>query len=120
MFLVGHLWSAATDTRMTATAPGSLPRDLVPNRQMLNRISKSPKSNHISNRSYENRILTGQIESREAIQLRFKSNRDWDLPITDGVTDKQTNQLQYFAPASGRSNYAKCSVSCRVTLVTVM
>jgi len=86
MFLVGHLWSAATDTRMTATAPGSLPRDLVPNRQTLNRISKSPKSNQISNRSYENRILTGQIESREAIQSRFKSNRDWDLPITVHVS----------------------------------
>jgi len=67
---------------MMATAPGSLPWDLVPNRQMLNRISKCPKSNHISNRSDENRILNGHIEFREVIQSRFKSNRDWDLPIT--------------------------------------
>jgi len=38
--------------------------------------------NQISNRSDPNRIVNGQIESREAIQSRFKSNRDWDLPIT--------------------------------------
>ena len=88
MFLVGHLWSAATDrpTHMTATVPGLLPWDLVPNRLMLNRISKSPKWNQISNHSNENRILNGQIESLEAIQSRFKSNRDWDLPITGSIT----------------------------------
>ena len=62
--------------------PGSLPGDLVPNRQTLNRISKSHKLNQISNRSDENRIINGQIESREAIQSQFKLNRDWDLPIT--------------------------------------
>ena len=67
---------------MAAPASVSLPQDLVPNRQTLNRIAKSPKSNQISNRSDPNRILNGQIESREAIQSRFKSNRDWDLPIT--------------------------------------
>ena len=82
MFLVGHMWTAATDTRMSVTAPDSLQGDFVQNRQTLNRISKSPKSNQISNRSDENRIFNGEIESREAIQSRFKSNRDWDLPIT--------------------------------------
>jgi len=87
MFRVGHLWSAATDTRMSAMAPGSLPCHLVPNRQMLNRISKSPKSNQISNRSDENQILNSQIESCEVIQSRFKSNRNWDLPITDMYTN---------------------------------
>jgi len=63
-------------------ASGSLPWDLVPNRQTLTRISKSPKWNQISNHSDPNRILNGQIESREANQSGFKSNRGWDLPIT--------------------------------------
>jgi len=51
--------------------------------QIAKRWIESPKvPNQISNRSDENRILNGQIESRETIQSRFKSNRDWDLPIT--------------------------------------
>jgi len=64
------------DVKEVNLAPGSLPWDLVPNRQTLNLISKSPKSNQISNRSDPNRILNGQIESREVILSRFKSNRD--------------------------------------------
>jgi len=73
--------------RYTASSPMLLyseleRRDAEDTHQTLNRISKSPKSNQISNRSDPNRILNGQIESREAIHSRFKSNRDWDLPIT--------------------------------------
>jgi len=44
-------------------------------------------SNQIANRITvgSNRIFTAQIELPEAIQSRFKSNRDLDLPTTAGL-----------------------------------
>ena len=57
-------------------------RDFSPNLSSSNRITKIRKSNHIQNLTDSNRILSGQIEYPDATESQFKSNRDWDLPIT--------------------------------------
>jgi len=51
------------------------------------------ESNHKSNPNLSNQIFNVQIKSPKVFKSRFKSNRDWDLPITGHHTDKH-GQIQ--------------------------
>jgi len=59
----------------------------------------------------------GEIRSRHKIL-----SRDWSVQImyTASVTDKQTNRLQYFAPASGRSNKRAYVLQSRLQIYSKM